>query len=159
MRTFGDLIVLIFFVLFTAFVLLLSFLSMAKSEIVTVTAYSQDTETASGSRPGVGTVAVSRDLLEQYPFGSLIHLDGISVLEVCDVMHKKKCKSVDVYTRTGKEAKAFGVKKKKLMAVHRAKKQKGGQTNSPAGSGDVQKGRQGEVSSWAGPLPSGLFTK
>ena len=132
---------------------------VTNAETVTVTAYSQHTETASGARPGVGTVAVSRDLLEVYPFGSLIHLDEIGVLEVCDVMHKKKCKAVDVYVKTPKEAKAFGVKKKKLMAVHHAKKQKGGKTNSPAGSGAVQKGRQGEVSSWAGPLPSGLFKK
>ena len=130
----------------------------ARADTVTVTAYSQHSETASGSRPGVGTIAVSRDLLKELPFGSLIHVDDMGLFEVCDVMHPRKCKSLDVYVKTEKEAKHFGVKKKKIVVVHRAKKSK---SDAIRTTGDiaVQKGRKDEVAPWSGPLPQNLFDK
>lgn len=107
----------------TALVLIIT--TPARAEELTVTAYSQDGETATQEKPRPGMVAVSRDLLaNDMPFGSIIAIDGIGELEVCDVMHKRKCKSLDVYMKSEKEAKKFGRKKLHVRVVRYGKKKK-----------------------------------
>lgn len=106
-------------------VMVLTKAAIAQDRTMTVTAYSQGDETATQEKPRPGMVAVSRDLLaNDMPFGSIITIDGIGELEVCDVMHKRKCKSLDVYMKSEKEAKKFGRKKLHVRIVRHGKKEK-----------------------------------
>ena len=127
-------------------------------ETVKVTAYSGHLESASGVRPRPGTVALSHNLLQDIPFGSIIHLDDFGLLEVCDVMHPRKCNAVDVFVKSENEADKIGVQHKKMTVVHRAeKKKKRAQAATPTRSDTVEKGGPNTQASWAGPLPDRLF--
>ena len=79
--------------------------------VVTVTYYSstrRETDktprvTASGTRVRRGILAVSRDLLAEAPYGSVVELDG-QLYVVEDTMHRRWRKRVDVWVPSREEA-------------------------------------------------------
>lgn len=155
-----------FFAVFYILVFIAMFIFIEANEVrpetVQVTAYSGHSETASGVRPQPGTIALSRNLIKDIPFGSIIHLDDFGTFEVCDVMHPRKCNAVDVFVKTEHEAKGIGVQYKKLTVVHRAKKKtqkERTQAVATAGSNTTQKRGQNKETPWTGPLPDRLFNK
>ena len=86
--------------------------------------------TASNKKPKVGYCGVSRDLekLLDLKFGDLFYLEGINrykgrhIFPMCefqDRMHKRKKMQVDIYMKSVKEAKEFGIRKAKLFIIRR----------------------------------------
>lgn len=103
---------------------------------VTVTAYNAiknqtdntPNRTASNKKPKEGFCGVSRDLEELLglKFGDLIYLDGLDldvfpVFQFQDRMHKRKKRQVDIYMKSVKEAKEFGIRKVKMYIIRRNK--------------------------------------
>ncbi len=83
----------------------------------TVTAYSpterecDDTPflAASGRRPKVGTVAVSRDLFYSgWVFGSRIYIEGLGIYRINDLMHPRWENRIDVFLESERLARRFG---------------------------------------------------
>jgi 3D (Asp-Asp-Asp) domain-containing protein len=90
--------------------------------IVTVTAYhpgvydprhSLRGVTASGQKVHEGMVAVSRDLERRLnlDFGDRVLLHGLGVFEFQDRMARRCRKKVDIFMRTKKKARRFGVRR------------------------------------------------
>lgn len=106
---------------------LLGIMLLPMSETVTVTAYnavesqtdSTPTITASNIKVRDGICAVSRDIEREYclEFGDLIMIEGIGIFEFQDRTHKRKTKQVDIYMKTLKEAKVFGVQKAEMYVI------------------------------------------
>lgn len=85
-------------------------LKAVKTKKVTVTAYSLGGHlpTASGMRLRKGTMAVSRNLKKQgFTFGSKVHVPGLGVLTVVDLMPAQWHNRIDIWMPHG--AKQFGV--------------------------------------------------
>ncbi len=89
----------------------------AHSRKLTVTAYSNtraqcDNDpnvTASMRKPKPGIIAVSRDLFDQgWVFGRRVHIEGLGVYEIADLMSKKHKGRIDVFIGHGKKASEFG---------------------------------------------------
>lgn len=59
--------------------------------------------TASGTRPKPWTLAVSRDLLPHFPYGSVVELNG-QLYVVEDTMHQRWRRRVDIWTPSRAEA-------------------------------------------------------
>lgn len=100
---------------------------LAMSLTVEITAYNSTvaqtdddpTITASGAVAGPGTVAVSRDLLERFPYGSELEIISVSgdgcggwvpetPLTVADTMNARIRNHVDVWLETLEEARNWG---------------------------------------------------
>jgi len=89
---------------------------------VTVTAYSANRRrcdstphlTAFMTKPRVGTVAISRDLLRQYSPGDRVYLKGFGVFIVNDLMNARFEKRVDVFVSSPRKARSFGIRKNVL---------------------------------------------
>jgi len=85
---------------------------------VTVTGYSSTVAqtdedpfiTASNQKVKPGIIAVSRDLLKDFSFGTKVELQGIGVFVVQDVMAKRWSKRIDIWFPSVEEAKKFGKK-------------------------------------------------
>jgi 3D (Asp-Asp-Asp) domain-containing protein len=67
------------------------------------------TKTAINEKVGSGKVAVSRDLLGLFPFGSRIWIEGFGVRTVSDVTHKDIKNTVDIWTPRVKNSKRENV--------------------------------------------------
>ncbi len=66
---------------------------------------------ASMRKVKAGTIAVSRDLFQQgWVFGKKVHLEGLGVFEINDLMNKRYEKRIDVFMWEEAEAKEFGVR-------------------------------------------------
>lgn len=93
------------------------------TETVTLTAYSSEVAqtddtpftTANGTRTRKGVIALSRDLLSKYPYGTkarlVSHACGLSVdysLVVEDTMHPRKRRQVDLWMPDRKTALQWG---------------------------------------------------
>lgn len=91
----------------------------ATTHSVTCTAYSIGDNhtpktglTASGTRPRHNwTVAVSRDLEKHFPMGSTLYIEGVGICRVEDRMHRRIKNRIDVYKRTPRLAKQWGIRK------------------------------------------------
>ena len=107
--------------LLTVLAFLFSMTSNASSQsaVVNATAYSLTGQiTATGSRAGVGQIAVSRDMLWKYPYGSYVRLvsvkggqcKGYSTgwLRVTDTMAKYITRTVDVHLPSSAAARLWG---------------------------------------------------
>jgi 3D (Asp-Asp-Asp) domain-containing protein len=92
-------------------------------EAVTLTAYSSEVSqtdstpfiTASGTRTRQGVIALSRDLLARYPYGTkariISHACGLDVsytLVVEDTMHRRKRRQVDIWMPSRAQALQWG---------------------------------------------------
>lgn len=79
--------------------------------------------TASGTKTGLGTIALSRDLIKRYagesaPFSygdTVIAMKIYGEFTVEDTMHPRKEKRGDVWLPTRKEANAFGIDKNVIL--------------------------------------------
>jgi len=109
-------------------------LKATESKIVrfcTVTAYSPTrTEcdntpflTASGTKPRVGTVAVSQDLFYLgWVFGSKIYIEGLGIYKINDLMHPRWKNRIDVFLKNKRLARRFGRKEAKVVLLKRGEK-------------------------------------
>lgn len=98
--------------------------SKARSMVLKATAYnsipnqtdSTPTITATGTRTRVGVVAMSRDMLRVFPYGTRVKIEDLSgrynfsgrVFVVEDTMHPRKTNQVDIWMPTYREAINFG---------------------------------------------------
>ncbi|WP_412029530.1 3D domain-containing protein [Deinococcus yunweiensis] len=83
--------------------------------------------TATGTRTRPGVVALSRDLLRQFPYGSKIMIEDLSgrysaqlkgrVFIVEDTMAARKTNSLDIWMTTRSEAMRFGARQVRITAV------------------------------------------
>lgn len=83
--------------------------------------------TATGTRVRFGTVALSRDLLRQFPYGTRVTLDDMSgrysnllrgrIFVVEDTMHPRMANTVDVWMGSRSEALAWGKRTLRITAV------------------------------------------
>ena len=83
--------------------------------------------TATGTRTRPGVVALSRDLLRQFPYGSRIMIEDLSgrysaqlkgrVFIVEDTMAARKTNSLDIWMTTRSEAMRFGARQVRITAV------------------------------------------
>lgn len=98
----------------------------AQTRHCTVTAYSptkrecDDTPwvAASGKRPKVGTVAVSRDLFYSgWPFGSRIYIEGLGIYRVNDLMHERWENRIDVFMPNTRLARKFGEREARVVLL------------------------------------------
>jgi 3D (Asp-Asp-Asp) domain-containing protein len=105
------------------------------SAVVRSTAYNSTTGqtdstpfvTATGTRVRFGTVALSRDLLRQFPYGTRVTLDDLSgrysallrgrVFVVEDTMHPRMANTVDVWMGSRSEALAWGKRTLRITAL------------------------------------------
>ncbi|KPJ65939.1 MAG: hypothetical protein AMJ45_04360 [Syntrophobacter sp. DG_60] len=92
--------------------------------LCTVTAYSPTKRqcdgtplvTASGTRPKVGTVAVSRDLFYSgWKFGGRIYIEGLGIYEINDLMHTRWKKRIDVFLKNERLARKFGKREVRVV--------------------------------------------
>ena len=67
-------------------------------DLVRVTRYNLRGKTAAGTTPRNGIVAISRDLLKNYPLHSTIRLEGYGTFVVEDVMGARARRSVDIWS-------------------------------------------------------------
>lgn len=66
---------------------------------------------ASMRKVKAGTIAVSRDLFQQgWVFGKKVHLEGLGVYEINDLMNKRYEKRIDVFMWEESQAREFGVR-------------------------------------------------
>lgn len=66
--------------------------------------------TASGKKPKVGYIAISRDLLKNgWEIGKRVYIENMGIFEIQDKMHMKMKNSIDVYMLSRKAALEFGV--------------------------------------------------
>lgn len=85
---------------------------------VTVTMYTgENARTASGAKPKIGTIAVSRNLKKKYKYGSWVHLKGYGRFLVTDLMHPRWHNRVDIWTPSAKRAIKHGVQYSELKQV------------------------------------------
>lgn len=107
--------------------------STGRTAIVRATAYNSlpnQTDstpfiTATGTRVRAGVVALSRDLLRQFPYGSKITIEDLSgrynfkgrVFVVEDTMAARKRNSLDIWMGTRTEAINFGARQLRITAV------------------------------------------
>ncbi|ACO45745.1 3D domain-containing protein [Deinococcus deserti] len=107
--------------------------STGRTAIVRATAYNSlpnQTDstpfiTATGTRVRPGVVALSRDLLRQFPYGSRITIEDLSgrynfkgrVFVVEDTMAARKRNSLDIWMGTRTEAINFGARQLRITAV------------------------------------------
>lgn len=83
--------------------------------------------TATGTRTRPGVVALSRDLLRQFPYGSKIIIEDLSgrynhllkgrVFMVEDTMAARKTNSLDIWMTTRSQAISFGARTVRITAV------------------------------------------
>ncbi|GGM01895.1 hypothetical protein GCM10010841_07910 [Deinococcus aerophilus] len=83
--------------------------------------------TATGTRTRPGVVALSRDLLRQFPYGSKIMIEDLSgrynrmlkgrIFIVEDTMAARKTNSLDIWMSTRSEAINFGARQVRITAV------------------------------------------
>jgi 3D (Asp-Asp-Asp) domain-containing protein len=106
-----------------------------RSAIVRATAYNSlaaQTDstpfiTATGTRTRSGVVALSRDLLRSFPYGSKIMIEDLSgryntllrgrVFSVEDTMAARKTNSLDIWMTTRSQALQFGARQVRITAV------------------------------------------
>lgn len=93
---------------------------------VTVTAYTPCREecdadpdrTAAMLAPRPGMVAVSRDLFAAgWTFGRKVYVEGVGVLQIADLMHRRYENRIDVLMFDRHQARRFGVKKDRIAAL------------------------------------------
>ncbi len=112
-----------------------SYRSRANTAVVRATAYnsfSNQTDsspfiTATGTRTRPGVVALSRDLLNQFPYGTRIMIEDLSgrynymlrgrVFIVEDTMARRKNNSLDIWMSTRSEALNWGARSIRITAV------------------------------------------
>jgi len=103
-----------------------SLMEAKRARLCTVTAYSptksqcDDTPwvTASGTRPKVGTVAVSRDLFYSgWVFGSKIYIEGLGIYRINDLMHPRWENRIDVFLESERLARRFGRRKARAVLL------------------------------------------
>ncbi|MFC4454924.1 hypothetical protein [Deinococcus sonorensis] len=110
--------------------------STGRSAVVRSTAYNStpgQTDnspyiTATGTRVRFGTVALSRDLLRRFPYGSKITIEDLSgrynallkgrIFVVEDTMHPRMVNTVDVWMGTRSEALQWGTRNIRITAVN-----------------------------------------
>lgn len=81
--------------------------------------------TATGTRTRPGVVALSRDLLRQFPYGSRVQIQDLSgrynfgnrVFMVEDTMAARKTGSIDIWMPNYSQAIAFGARTVRITAV------------------------------------------
>ena len=83
--------------------------------------------TATGTRTRFGVVALSRDMLRQFPYGTKIMIEDLSgkynnllkgqVFIVEDTMHQRKRNQVDVWMTSYRQAMQFGVRQVRITAI------------------------------------------
>lgn len=100
-------------------------------KLCTVTAYSptkrecDDTPwlAASGKRPRVGTVAVSRNLFYSgWVFGSRIYIEGLGIYRINDLMHPRWENRIDVFLESERLARRFGRREVKVVLLKEGKR-------------------------------------
>jgi 3D (Asp-Asp-Asp) domain-containing protein len=77
--------------------------------------------TASGETVQEGLVAVSRDLQEDWNFGTKLYIKGIKVLTVEDTMNERHKNSLDIFMNEKKDAKEFGIQKVTVFEIRKRK--------------------------------------
>ena len=66
--------------------------------------------TACMSDPNVGSIAVSQDLyFKGWTCGKRVHIRGLGIFTIKDVMHQRKTNQIDIVKRTKRQALVFGV--------------------------------------------------
>lgn len=104
-----------------------------KTAVVRATAYnslSAQTDstpniTATGTRTRPGVVALSRDLLRTFPYGTRIRIEDLSgrynfgnqIFTVEDTMAARKVNSLDIWMSTRSQAISFGARQVRITAV------------------------------------------
>ncbi|MFD2610209.1 3D domain-containing protein [Deinococcus taklimakanensis] len=107
--------------------------SAGRTAIVRATAYnslSAQTDstpniTATGTRTRPGVVALSRDLLRTFPYGTRIRIEDLSgrynfgnqIFTVEDTMAARKVNSLDIWMSTRSQAISFGARQVRITAV------------------------------------------
>jgi len=104
-----------------------AFLREAKTvRLCTVTAYSPTKRecdntpflAASGRRPRIGTVAVSRDLFYSgWAFGSRIYIEGLGIYKINDLMHERWKSRIDVFMSNTRLARRFGRREARVVLL------------------------------------------
>lgn len=84
--------------------------------------------TATGTRTRFGVIALSRDLLARFPYGTRVRIEDLSgryngllggrVFIVEDTMHPRKRNTVDVWMSSRREALQWGVRNIRITAVN-----------------------------------------
>ena len=83
--------------------------------------------TATGTRTRVGVVALSRDMLRLFPYGTKIRIEDLSgnhpyvngrVFIVEDTMHARKTNQIDVWMPNRSQAMQWGVRKVRVTVVN-----------------------------------------
>ena len=124
-------------------VIVLASVVSAKEMQVTATAYCFDSITATGDKPAPGTIAVSRDMLNNgWEYGDTVEVDGLGCFVIKDVMHKRKRKSVDIYVRNKKQAREFGRQEKTIKKKAGQKNKKDIRANGTPGNDRPENRRQ-----------------
>jgi len=66
--------------------------------------------TACMDSPTIGSIAVSQDLyFRGWTCGKRVHVKGLGIFTIKDVMHQRKTNQIDIVKRTRKQALTFGV--------------------------------------------------
>lgn len=107
--------------------------STGRTAIVRATAYnslsgqtdSTPNITATGTRTRPGVVALSRDLLRMFPYGTRIRIEDLSgrynfgnqIFTVEDTMAARKVSSLDIWMPTRSQAISFGARQVRITAV------------------------------------------
>lgn len=93
---------------------------------LTLSAYTPDpcenwgdaSETAFGTKPVIGTIAVSQDLYKKgWKKGRKVRVVGHGVYKINDLMHKRHKKKIDIFMLSKKKARKFGVQKAKVILL------------------------------------------
>jgi 3D (Asp-Asp-Asp) domain-containing protein len=84
--------------------------------------------TATGTRTRFGVIALSRDLLRKFPYGTRVRIEDLSgrfngllagrIFIVEDTMHPRKVNTVDVWMSTRSQAMQWGVRNIRVTAVN-----------------------------------------
>ncbi|WP_027480774.1 3D domain-containing protein [Deinococcus pimensis] len=84
--------------------------------------------TATGTRTRFGVIALSRDLLRKFPYGTKVRIEDLSgrfnsllanqIFVVEDTMHPRKSNTVDVWMSTRGQALQWGVRNIRITAVN-----------------------------------------
>lgn len=81
--------------------------------------------TATGTRTRPGVIALSRDLLKVFPYGTRVHIQDLTgkynfknrIFIVEDTMNKRKRNSVDIWMYSYRSAIQFGARKVRVTAI------------------------------------------
>lgn len=89
-------------------------LKIKKSFKVTARAYSGGGRTKTGQKAKVGRIAVDPKVIK---LGTWLYVEGYGMCQASDIGSKIKGKKIDVYKKTNKQCRKWGVKKPKIYII------------------------------------------